>query len=176
LNSWPINKTDYISPNYSIRRTPIDSIILHHTAGSFPGCAEWLCDLKSHVSAHLLINKAGNCYQLVDFDKRAWHAGSGAFDVNLDGVISPVEKMWNDRSIGIELEAIGGDGYKYSSIQIHAVERIVQSLVEIYAIDPDHILGHKEIAPGRKVDPENFNMDQFRQFIGGQITSWNHLA
>ena len=51
------------SPNQSERRSQIDSIIVHHTAGLFPGCAMWLCDLKAKASAHVIITTDGVIYK-----------------------------------------------------------------------------------------------------------------
>ena len=163
--SIPIDKTTYKSPNFSTRNMPIDSIIIHHTGGSFPGCAVWLSDPVSRVSAHYLITKQPQVFQLVADYNKAWHAGRGAFDVNEDGQISPVERMWNDRSIGIELEGINEDGYKYTTEQLHTLDRLVYDLCYEHRILSSMILGHKEISPGRKIDPLNFDMDEFRKSI-----------
>ena len=150
------------SPNFSKRKSEIDSIIVHHTGGLMPGCRNWLCDSHSKVSAHILIDTNGQIYKLVGFYKRAWHAGRGAFDLDGDGNISPAEKMWNDRSIGIELEAI--EPYNYTNTQTDALYRVVYNLFyEFPRIVPDHVLGHKEIAPDRKIDPANFSMELFRR-------------
>lgn len=150
------------SPNFSERRAEIDSIIVHHTGGLMPGCRNWLCDKQSHVSAHVLIDSTGQIYKLVGFYKRAWHAGRGAFDLDGDGKISPAEKMWNDRSIGIELEAI--EPYNYTNKQMDALYRVCYNLFyEFPKIVPEHVLGHKEIAPDRKIDPANFSMELFRR-------------
>jgi len=168
--SVPIEKTIYKSPNYSTRRIRIDSIIIHHTGGQFPGCAVWLSNPVSRVSAHYLINKEGAVFQLVaDYDK-AWHAGRGAFDANKDGEISPVEKMWNDRSIGIELEGYEKEGFKYTTEQLHILDRLIYDLCYEHHIKSNMILGHKEISPGRKIDPVNFDMDEFRLSIKAMIS------
>jgi N-acetyl-anhydromuramyl-L-alanine amidase AmpD len=158
------------SPNQSGRRSKIDSIIVHHTAGLFPGCAMWLCDLKARASAHVIITTDGVMYKLISEHRRAWHAGRGAFDANKDGVISYAEKYWNDHSIGIELEAV--DPYNYTSAQLDALDRLVYYYVYQYpTILTKQILGHKEIAPDRKIDPANFDMDEFRK----KIKFWMNL-
>jgi len=158
----------YKSPNFSERRSEIDSIIVHHTGGLMPGCRNWLCDPVSNVSAHLIIDINGQIYKIVDYYKRAWHAGRGAFDLDGDGKISPAEKMWNDRSIGIELEAI--EPYEYTNSQKDALYRVCYNLFyEFRKIVPDHVLGHKEIAPDRKIDPANFSMELFRRKLKEMI-------
>ncbi len=161
-------KKDYSSPNFSVRKTQIDSIIIHHTGGSHPGCCVWLSDPESKVSAHyVIVNLTGVIFQLVEDHGRAWHAGRGAFDVNKDGKISQIERMWNDRSIGIELEAY--PPYKYSQIQLHSLDNLVYQLMLKHHISVNMIFGHKEISPGRKFDPAEFEMDDFREHMQGMM-------
>jgi N-acetylmuramoyl-L-alanine amidase len=153
----------YYSPNYSSRKgTPIDTIIVHHTGGYYPGCCEWLCNKQSGASAHFIIRSNGEILEMVPVEYSAWHAGRGAFDLNEDGTISPLEKYFNRRSIGIELES---DGHSYSEAQLDALEGLVIDLCLQYNIPAKHILGHKEIAPDRKWDPGNFDMNAFRDKI-----------
>lgn len=136
----------YKSKNYSDRRgTKIDSIIIHHTDGKFPGCAEWLCNPASKVSAHWLITKTGDLHHLVDDKYAAWHSGYA---------------RWNRRSIGIELET-SKDKADYTGQQMLALKLLLYSLMRHYGIPKENVLGHKEIAPGRKIDPA-FDMDKFR--------------
>ena len=160
----------YRSPNYSKRKSEIDSIIVHHTGGLFPGTARWLCNPDPRdkdgnklgcVSTHILITTDGIPYELVSDHRRAWHAGRGAFDSNKDGIISYAEKYWNDHSLGIELEAV--DPYVYTSQQLNMLDKVIYSkLYEHKLITVDKILGHKEIASDRKIDPANFEMDELR--------------
>jgi AmpD protein len=98
---------------------------------------------RSHVSAHLLIDRTGHITQFVPFHKRAWHAG---------------ESMWrcrpkcNDYAIGIELE--GTDEVPYSNAQYAALVAVTRALFERYPrLSLDTLVGHQEIAPGRKTDP-----------------------
>jgi N-acetylmuramoyl-L-alanine amidase len=156
-----VNK-DYSSPNFSMRSAVIDSIIIHHTGGKAMGCVNWLCNEESGVSAHYVITKYhGMIYQLVEDNSKAWHAGRSAFDADKDGTISPLEKNWNNRSVGIELEAV--EPYDYSEMQLHSLDKLVYELIYKHHISTDLILGHKEISPGRKIDPANFDMFVFRQ-------------
>ena len=164
----PIIK-DRTSPNFSVRKTPIDSIIIHHTGGTSPGCLAWLCDSQAKVSAHYVVVKNGQIYQLVEDHSRAWHAGRGAFDIDGDGIIVPAERFWNDRSIGIELEAV--EPYDYPEFQLDSLDKLMYHLMLKHHISADHILGHKEIAPGRKIDPANFNMNEFREHIKGIMSA-----
>lgn len=160
----------YKSPNWSVRKSKIDSIIIHHTAGLFPGCARWLCMEEAKVSAHVVITTDGAFYKLIEEHRRAWHAGRGAFDANKDGKISRAEKFWNDHSIGIELEAV--EPYNYTGVQLDALKRLVYYYIYEYpTINLQQILGHKEIAPDRKIDPSNFDMEEFRSKIKHWVES-----
>jgi N-acetyl-anhydromuramoyl-L-alanine amidase len=98
------------------------------------------------VSAHILINREGVMTQFVPFDKRAWHAGVS----NYAG-----REACNDFSIGIELE--GTDECAYAPIQYETLATLIHALMLRYkAITPDRIVGHSDIAPGRKTDPGPF--------------------
>lgn len=95
------------------------------------------------VSAHLLIDRQGKITQFVPFFKRAWHAGESTFQG---------KTQCNDFSIGIELE--GTDEIPYEPIQYQQLAKVIGSLREIYTgISRSRIVGHSDIAPGRKTDP-----------------------
>ncbi len=100
-----------------------------------------ICSLK--VSAHLLIARTGEITQYVPFHQRAWHAGQSSF---------AGRTACNDFSVGIELE--GTDDTPYAGIQYRALARVIRALMQAYpAIGPERIVGHSDIAPGRKTDP-----------------------
>jgi len=109
-----------------------------------------------HVSSHLLIKRTGDIIQFVPFTKRAWHAGVSSFCGR--------EKC-NDFSIGIELE--GTDEVPYEPIQYIALADVTKALMEAYpGISTDRIVGHCDIAPGRKTDPGPFfEWDFYRQLL-----------
>jgi N-acetyl-anhydromuramoyl-L-alanine amidase len=95
------------------------------------------------VSAHLLIKRTGEIVQFVPFDQRAWHAGVSQFGQ---------EQACNDFSIGIELE--GTDNLAYEPIQYQRLSEVIRLLMQHYTgITLDRIVGHADIAPGRKTDP-----------------------
>jgi len=95
------------------------------------------------VSAHVLIRRDGGIMQFVPFHQRAWHAGASHHDGR---------DQCNDFSIGIELE--GADDIPYTDVQYHALQVITQQLLETYPqITKERIVGHEDIAPGRKTDP-----------------------
>lgn len=133
------------SPNSGARRDGVrpDLIVLHYTA--MPTCAEArarLCDPVAEVSAHWLIAEDGTAEQLVDEALRAWHAGAGAW-----GAVSDV----NSRSIGIEL-ANPGDA-PFPEPQMAALERLLAAVMARWSIPPERVIGHSDMAPGRKGDP-----------------------
>ena len=98
-------------------------------------------DLK--VAAHLLISRQGKITQFVPFDRRAWHAGISTF---------AGKSGCNDFSIGIELE--GTDHVPYEEIQYEQLTAVLQAIMSTYpVITRDRIVGHEDVAPGRKTDP-----------------------
>jgi AmpD protein len=105
-----------------------------------PGLED-LRDLK--VSSHLFIDREGNATQYVGFDKRAWHAGASAWRGR---------SRCNDFAIGIELE--GTDLLPYTDAQYQALLEVTLGLFDRYPrLSMDAVVGHGEIAPGRKTDP-----------------------
>jgi AmpD protein len=95
------------------------------------------------VSSHLCVFRDGTVRQYVGFDRRAWHAGESLFDGR---------SRCNDFSIGIELE--GTDAVPYAPVQYRRLAAIAAALLRAYpAITPARIVGHSDIAPGRKTDP-----------------------
>ena len=98
------------------------------------------------VSAHLLIDRCGVVTQFVPFSQRAWHAGQSSFQGR---------ERCNDFSIGIELE--GTDDLAYEKIQYERLVNIIELLMISYpSITRERIVGHSDIAPGRKTDPGPF--------------------
>ena len=95
------------------------------------------------VSAHLLLRRDGEVVQNVPFQRRAWHAGVSSWQGR---------ERCNDYSIGIELE--GDDHSPYDSAQYAMLARVISLLCRAYPrITPDRIVGHSDVAPGRKSDP-----------------------
>lgn len=151
------------SPNYNQRppAATVDLLVIHNISlppGQFGGgyvealfcnrldCAvdpafEELRDLA--VSAHLLIDRAGAVTQFVSLHERAWHAGQSCFQGRAN---------CNDFSIGIELE--GTDTLPYCDAQYAQLARVTRLLFGYFsALTPARIVGHCDIAPGRKTDP-----------------------
>lgn len=109
------------------------------------------------VSAHLLIRRGGDVVQFVSFLQRAWHAGKSSFN----GV-----ENCNDYAIGIELE--GTDDMPYTQQQYDALAEVTSLLMSQYPdITLERIVGHTDIAPGRKTDPgESFDWPCFLSRLG----------
>ena len=133
------------SRNHGERRdvTTPDLIILHYTAMSRAEVAlERLCSSEHEVSAHYLIANDGEIFQLVSEDRRAWHAGKsfwqGTYDIN-------------SRSIGIELDNAGT--HPFSFLQMRSLVHLCKDIQQRWSIGPHAVLGHSDIALGRKADP-----------------------
>jgi AmpD protein len=95
------------------------------------------------VSSHLLITRDGAVTQYVGFEQRAWHAGTSQFNGR---------DNCNDFSIGIELE--GTDELPYTERQYQSLLSILPSIQQAYPLTRQHpVVGHSDIAPGRKTDP-----------------------
>lgn len=95
------------------------------------------------VSAHVLIRRDGEAVQFVDFDQRAWHAGVSQFQGR---------ERCNDFSIGIELE--GSVNQPFTEQQYRQLADVSHLLLACYPqLSKQRIVGHSEIAPGRKTDP-----------------------
>lgn len=151
------------SPNFNQRPQPVtvDLLVIHNIslpAGEFgTDCVEQLfcnrLDIASHasfeslrgvtVSAHFFVRRGGFVIQFVATDARAWHAGTSRFQ-DRDNC--------NDFSIGIELE--GTDHVPYTDAQYDTLAWLASGLMQHYPqLAPGHIVGHSDIAPGRKTDP-----------------------
>jgi AmpD protein len=151
------------SPNYDERPavTSLDLLVVHGISlppGEYGG--PWIDRLFTNalppdahpyfamvasltVSTHLLIRRDGVIVQYVPFHKRAWHAGQS----NYRG-----RERCNDFSIGIELE--GADTDPYEPVQYRVLAETILELCDTYpSLSTEHVVGHSDIAPGRKSDP-----------------------
>ncbi len=133
------------SPNFGPRRDGVQPslIVLHYTAMTSADAAlERLCTPEFEVSAHYLICRKGIIFQMVEEEMRAWHAGAGEWAGQQD---------INSRSIGIELDNDGAT--PFSELQMAALETLMPGIMSRWAIPPEKVIGHSDMAPGRKVDP-----------------------
>ncbi|WP_276551438.1 N-acetylmuramoyl-L-alanine amidase [Erwinia mallotivora] len=166
-----IEARDGYNVNHAIKAVGQDErvrfLVLHYTALDDEKSLKALT--QGNVSAHYLIlqqpefkNNQPVVLQLVDENKRAWHAGVS----NWNG-----RNNLNDSSVGIEIVNPGFtddlDGqrswYPFNPQQIAAVAALAKDIIHRYQIKPDNVLGHSDIAPLRKQDP-------------GKLFPWEQLA
>lgn len=164
------------SPNHNMRPagTSVDLIVLH--AISLPpeqfggGYIEQFfqnrLDVPAHpyfaeiqhlqVSAHFLIDRQGGLTQFVSTEDRAWHAGASCWNGR---------ENCNDFSVGIEIE--GTATMPFTDAQYRQCARLCRELQARYPVIGDGcIVGHEDVAPGRKWDPgPQFLWDRFRSFL-----------
>lgn len=154
-----MSKPVFPSPNHGERRLgPPDMIIIHYTGMETCWAArERLCDPSAEVSAHYLIDLDGTVEQLVDEDRRAWHAGVSEWGGETD---------INSHSIGIELanRGHGPDYHPFPAPQIEALISLITGIRSRWNITSENIVGHEDIAPGRKIDPgPKFDWERLRR-------------
>lgn len=160
--------TGYSSPNREARDNAIDMIVLHCTgmqdaeialrrlcdpapvAGNYPG--PWQMPdadpdtALGRVSAHYVVAESGQIFRLVDEEECAWHAGRSFW--------AGAENL-NARAIGIEI-VNGGHDFglpPFPKAQITALIDLLDDIVARRSIKGARLLGHSDIAPGRKADP-----------------------
>lgn len=163
---WLNQAKKVISPNFDDRPSDTDiDLLVIHCISLPPGQYEnnHICDffqnkldIKAHsyfkdietlkVSSHLLIERNGELIQFVALNKRAWHAGVSSFEG---------KDKCNNYSIGIELE--GTDDSAFTLKQYQTLSQLSLDIVKKFPlIHKRRIVGHEEIAPGRKTDPGAF--------------------
>lgn len=164
------------SPNFSPRPpgSAIDLLVIHGISlppGEFGGTAivelftncldptthPYFEEIKNlRVSSHLLIRRDGQIIQFVPFIYSAWHAGVSEFCGRTH---------CNEFSVGIELE--GTDTLPYVEVQYYRLAEVARELMRVYpAITKQRMVGHSDIAPGRKTDPgPAFKWDYFYNLL-----------
>ena len=176
-NGWLSPARHLQSPNCDARPEgmPVDLLVIHGISlppGEFGG--PWIDALFSNsldpdahpyfaeiegleVSTHLLIRRDGELVQYVSFDERAWHAGKSSFEGR---------ERCNDFAIGIELE--GADELPYEQVQYERLAAVTRAIMQAYPqIDAGRLVGHSDIAPGRKTDPgPGFDWALYRRLLG----------
>ncbi|PQJ76421.1 N-acetylmuramoyl-L-alanine amidase [Polaribacter glomeratus] len=129
------------SQNFNLRKPNL--IVIHHTDQA--SCQETFKTFalkRTQVSSHYVICDNGNITQMLNDLLRGWHAGGGSWGKNTD---------INSASIGIELDNNGEESF--SDSQINSLLLLLKNLTDKYKIPLQNIVGHADIAPGRKVDP-----------------------
>jgi N-acetyl-anhydromuramoyl-L-alanine amidase len=169
--------TQVASPNYDARPPGVeaDLIVIHGISlppGEFGG--PWIERLFTNtlpaeihpyfaevaplrVSSHLVVQRDGALTQYVSFADRAWHAGQSSYQGRA---------ACNDFSVGVELE--GTDTLPYEATQYEALAAVVAALCAAYPrLSADRLVGHSDVAPGRKTDPgPAFDWPRARHLIG----------
>jgi N-acetylmuramoyl-L-alanine amidase len=181
--------TEYIkrpSPNFDARTRPIDLVVLHYTgmqdaetalarltdpaplAGKYPGPWQSFDVVEdaplSRVSAHYVVDEAGQVYSLVPEEHRAWHAGASSWEGEGDV---------NARSIGIEI-VNGGHDFGLPDFPDAQIDAVISLLREIFGrwpeLAPPRVVAHSDIAPERKADPgEKF---PWKRLADADVSIW----
>ena len=141
INQLP-KASDWVgTTNFDLRKP--NFVVIHHTAQN--SCEQTLKTFtleRTKVSAHYVICKDGTIHHMLNDYMRAWHGGISKWGNNSD---------LNSSSIGIELDNNGFE--PFDSAQINSLLLLLAQLKENYKIPDANFIGHADIAPKRKVDP-----------------------
>lgn len=144
IRKYPVNETKATwvgTTNFGLRKP--NFVIIHHTAQN--SCEQTLRTFtlpRTQVSSHYVICRDGKVHHMLNDYLRAWHAGSGSWGNDKD---------INSSSIGIELDNNGFE--PFSTEQIGSLVALLDSLKQKYKIPSANFIGHGDIAPTRKNDP-----------------------
>jgi N-acetylmuramoyl-L-alanine amidase len=146
------------SPNHDDRKGIKPSLIILHYTGMETAlqALDRLTNPESKVSAHYTIGEDGSVFTHVEEDRRAWHAGFSFWRGETD---------INAHSIGIEIVNPGHEwGYRpFTGAQMKTLVALCKEIMHRHGIEPENILAHSDVAPGRKSDP-------------GEYFPWHELA
>ena len=150
------------SPNHDERPlgAVIDMLVIHYTGmASAKEAIERLCNPHANVSAHYVVHEDGHIVQLVEEERRAWHAGVAFWRGNTD---------INARSIGIEMVNPGHEfGLRpFTEKQMITLEMLALDILKRHPVPGRNVVGHSDVAPRRKLDPGEF-FDWFRLYKSG---------
>lgn len=167
-------------------------LVMHYTAGTgAEASVNWLTDERARASAHLVVGRDGDITQLVPFDRVAWHAGVSRWEgieglnthslgIELSnagrleqkgqkwcawfGTAFPPEEVMK-ATHRHEAEPCGW--HVFPRAQIEAALEAAIAVVHAYGMDD--VVGHEDIAPGRKTDPgPAFPLSSFRARVLGR--------
>lgn len=127
--------------NFGVRKP--EYVVIHHTAQN--SCEQTLKTFtlpRTQVSAHYVICKDGTIHHMLNDYLRAWHAGRGSWGNNRDV---------NSSSIGIELDNNGFE--PFPDAQMKSLLVLLDTLKKRYRVPDNNFIGHADIAPTRKNDP-----------------------
>lgn len=127
--------------NFNMRKA--NFVVIHHTAqNSTDHTLRTFTLPRTSVSAHYVIGRDGKVFHMLHDNLRAWHGGNSRWGNNTD---------LNSSSIGIELDNNGSE--PFSDEQINSLLEVLAMLKEKHKIPAENFIGHSDIAPVRKVDP-----------------------
>ncbi|MCX7755981.1 MAG: N-acetylmuramoyl-L-alanine amidase [Anaerolineales bacterium] len=182
------------SPNVDVTLQERRFVVIHYTGGAgFAASVAWLASRKSGVSAHIVIGRNGEVAQLVPFNLRAWHAGESkwrefnglnnySIGIELDNAglmkrsgnrwVSSFGQVYPDSDVLAaphkSTPNVVYGWHKYTDVQLQTAAQVVAALVKAYGIQ--EIIGHDDIAIGRKWDPgPAFPMEQFREQVAALV-------
>lgn len=187
--SYPVT----LSPHRSSRKgAAINAIILHFTAGaSLSSAVQWFLNPKSQVSAHYVIDRDGSVVRMVPVEEKAWHAGASSLfgDPRVNTISIGIEMVnWGDlrkrdgkfycwpgeftreydvNKYGTPILANNLWWAPYTEEQFQACASLCKELVAQFPeITRERIVGHEDVAPGRKLDPgPAFDWERFRSEV-----------
>lgn len=141
LRQTPLDPDWAGTTNFGLRKP--NYVIIHHTAQNSTAQTLRTFTLpRTQVSAHYVIGKDGKVYHMLNDYLRAWHAGAAKWGNSSD---------INSSSIGIELDNNGFE--PFTEPQISSLITVLATVKTNHNIPTANIIGHSDIAPGRKVDP-----------------------
>lgn len=149
----------------------VQYVVLHYTSSDSTRAMNTLT--LGEVSSHYLIDtNPPTIYRLVDENRRAWHAGDSSWQ----------GRTWlNASSIGIEIvhpgyrdTPQGRHWYPWDPQQIDRLIPLLQDILQRHGLSPEHVIGHSDIAPQRKLDPGP--LFPWQQLAAAGVASWPDAA
>lgn len=135
------------TPNISSSRIKPEGVVLHHSCGSYGGSISWICQSKSQVSYHCIIDTNGERTIFADDDRRCWHAGKSSFNgkTNCNGVL-----------LGLSFSGDTNERELTDDEVASAIEWLVPRFEKWgWPKDLSTVTTHREISPGRKDDVDS---------------------
>ena len=159
-------KYDLILPTkkLTVWKNTCEILVLHHTAGwNFKSNMSFLAISNKQASAHYVVWTNWECWKIWEDGNILWHAGTSSWNWKTD---------LNKYSIWIEIVWPW-----FSDIQRDKVDELVMELISKHNIKKENLVRHKDIAPGRKIDPDDSlwntrypNFEAYKNFLFSKLT------